>query len=94
MAANPSSHDQDGYCLDWFDAGAAVMEGQRDAHLYPPLDEREVQRQWLGGFGAAWAELDDGRDVEDALMDALGDRQALLTQLWAIGLGRVERSIH
>lgn len=82
------------HCLDWFDAGAAVLEGQRGDHLYPPLGDREAQRWWLGGFGGAWADMDDAPDLDDALIAALDGRPALLAELWAIGLGRMDRTVH
>lgn len=82
------------HCIDWFDAGAAVLAGQRDHHLYPPLDDRDAQRQWLGGFGGAWADMDDAPDLDDILIAALDGRPALLAQLWGIGLGRVVRTVH
>ena len=41
---------------DWFAIGERVCrEGLRDADSFPPLNDMEAQRAWLGGFGAAWA---------------------------------------
>ena len=86
---------------DWFDAGCKVSLGAREQGLFPPLGDREAQRFWLGGFGAAWAERglsDAGAEtercdqclsgsVEAALLRALDGRDALLLELWAIGQG-------
>jgi hypothetical protein len=82
--------------VDWFSAGWAVYFGAaRDATHYPPLNDMEAQRWWLGGFGAAWAEdIDDrglravlneegivGESVDEALARALAGRGELLRQL-------------
>ncbi len=45
------------------------------AGFFPPLGDRDAQRQWLGGFGAAWAsDLDDEESVDEALARALEGR--------------------
>jgi len=83
--------------IDWFEAGYRVLLGAREQGLFPPLGDREAQRFWLGGFGAAWAEQalsdadappgrgDLAESVEAALLHALDGRDALLLELWAIG---------
>jgi len=41
---------------EWFDAGTGVATGH--GGRFPPLDDAEAQRWWLGGFGTAcgpWA---------------------------------------
>ena len=46
----------------WFGAGYAVAKGGTDdPDFYPPLNDMEAQREWLGGFGAGWAECPDDR---------------------------------
>lgn len=82
----------------WFGAGYAVFKGgTQDPDFYPPLNDMEAQRQWLGGFGAAWAECPDeeaiesilygdgsgGETVGEALAEALEGREDLLRQLWS-----------
>jgi len=68
---------------DWFPIGERVYrEGRRDAESFPPLNDMEAQRWWLGGFGAAWAESSDGEEsVDEALARALEGRADLLRQL-------------
>jgi hypothetical protein len=68
---------------DWFAIGERVYrEGLRDADFFPPLNDMEAQRWWLGGFGAAWAESSDGEEsVDEALARALEGRVELLRQL-------------
>jgi len=62
--------------INWIDAGWAVYkEGVRDFRFFPPLGDREAQRAWLGGVGAAWAsDLDNRESVEDALARVLEGR--------------------
>jgi hypothetical protein len=69
--------------INWFDMGWAVYrEGVRDPEYFPPLGDRDAQRQWLGGFGAAWAtDLDDAGSVVNALARVLEGRGELLRQL-------------
>jgi hypothetical protein len=93
----------------WFGAGWAVFKGgTKDPDFYPPLNDMEAQRWWLGGFGAAWSEYPDdeamdsilysdgmgGESVDEALARALEGRGELLRQLWAHGSGRSSRMIH
>lgn len=93
----------------WFGAGYAVAKGDvRDPDFYPPLNDMEAQREWLGGFGAGWAECPDdaavasilywdvtgGESVHQALARALEGRPELLRQLWAHGEGRASRTVH
>jgi hypothetical protein len=36
--------------VDWFGAGWAVYKGDvRDSEFFPPLNDMEAQRWWLGG---------------------------------------------
>ena len=80
--------------MDWFDAGARVGASESGAAAYPPLDDMEVQRWWLGGFGAAWAERPDDGTLDAALTAALQGRAALLRQLRAHGAGRASQTRH
>jgi len=67
---------------DWFAIGERVYrEGLQDADSFPPLNDMEAQRWWLGGFGAAWACGPDERSVDEALVWALAGRAELLRQL-------------
>lgn len=90
---------------DWFDAGyAAFSDRPADPSRFPPLDDAEAQRQWRGGFGAAWVkcpaeegQADDwlgGESVEEALVRVLDGQEDLLRQLWAQGLGKIPRMTH
>ena len=80
---------------DWFEAGWAVYkDGVRDAHCFPPLGERQAQRWWLGGFGAAWAQGRDETPIELALAKVVGERAALLAELLRHGGARRARTIH
>ena len=79
--------------LDWFDAGeAAFCAGTINQQLLPPLDDPVAQRQWLGGFAAAWAACPEGRGgwcdeaLDVVLMRALADRGPLYRRLLAHGL--------
>jgi hypothetical protein len=91
--------DEDAQLDVWFDRGWDVYEGAREQHYYPPLNDMQAQRWWLGGFGAAWAvapfemppdKLVDSdalnlSNVEKALLVALEGRADLLRQLRAHG---------
>lgn len=85
---------------DWFGKGWAVYKRElRDDAWFPPLNDMEAQRWWLGGFGAAWAECPPeeavastlyadgmgGESVDQALARALEGRGELLRQLRAHG---------
>lgn len=93
----------------WFGAGWAVFKGGTDDDdFYPPLNDMEAQREWLGGFGAAWVECPDddaiksilhgdgmgGQSVDEALAQALEGRPELLRQLRAHGEGRASQTRH
>lgn len=93
----------------WFDVGyAAFRDGPSGPQCFPPLDDPEAQRHWLGGFGAAWVECPDeatlnairdgdwlgGESVEEALVRVLEGREELLGQLWAHGLGQMPPATH
>lgn len=89
--------------IDWFDAGYVVAKGDSDNPVYPPMNDMEAQRAWLGGFGAGWAEGPDeealgsnlaGNSVDEALTQALRERADLLHQLRAHGEGRASRAVH
>jgi hypothetical protein len=94
--------------IDWFEAGYTVGKGGSDDALYPPMDDMEAQRAWLGGFGAGWAEgpdkkapasnlADDGDasdSVDQALTHAMRERADLLRQLRTHGEGRTSRAVH
>lgn len=93
----------------WFGAGYAVAKGGTDDDdFYPPLNDMEAQREWLGGFGAGWAECPDdaalgsildgdgtgGESVGEALARALEGRPELMRQLRAHGEGRASQTRH
>lgn len=93
----------------WFGAGYAVFKGgTQDPDFYPPLNDMEAQRQWLGGFGAAWVECPDaeaidsilhgdgsgGESLEQALAEAMKGRETLLCQLRAHGTEHASHRIH
>jgi predicted RNase H-like HicB family nuclease len=95
----------------WFGAGYAVAKGgTAPDDYYPPLNDMQAQREWLGGFGAGWVECSDGdfdvmlstllgdgsvgESIDDALARALEGRADLLRQLRAHGEGRAPRTLH
>ena len=82
--------------IDWLDAGWTVYkEGIRDPEFFPPLGDRDAQRRWLGGFGAAWvSDLDDAGSVVDALARVLEGRGELLRQLRSHTSGERLRTLH
>ncbi len=85
--------------IDWFEAGwTAFKEDRRDPDVLPPLHDMEAQRQWLGGFGAAWAEAPDadenGESVGEALARVLVGKAELLRQLRTHASGRRSRTVH
>ncbi len=61
---------------------------------FPPLDDTEAQRWWLGGFGAAWALGRDERPVKVALAAALRGREALREHLDAQDVAGLKRAWH
>ncbi len=84
---------------DWFEVGRTVFkEDVRDPDSFPPLHDMEAQRQWLGGFGAAWAEApnDDGsgESVNEALVRALEGKEDLLPQLRSHASRAGSRTVH
>ena len=93
----------------WFGAAWAVFKGgTKDSDFYPPLNDMAAQREWLGGFGAGWAECPDeeaiesilhgdgrgGESVDQALARALKGRGELLMQLRAHHADRTNRTLH
>ena len=93
----------------WFGAGWAVFKGGvTDPDFFPPLDDIEAQREWLGGFGAAWVECPDdeavdsildgdgmgGEPVDVALARALEGRAELLAQLRLHHADEARRRLH
>jgi hypothetical protein len=94
--------------FDGFGAGWAIFKGTRAPDFFPPLNDEPAQREWLGGFGAAWAESpneaarasilhDDGmggESLEEALCRALEGRADLLFQLQDHGLDTMSRTAH
>ncbi len=92
--------------LGWFDVGWAVYKGDvNDVDYFPPLGDMEAQREWLGGFGAAWMEYPDaasmqsildgdgmgGESVRAALIKTLEGKPELLRQLMAHSNGNQTR---
>ena len=92
----------------WFGAGWAVFKGTTDPDFFPPLNDMEAQREWLGGFGAAWVEYPDeeaitsilhgdglgGESVDEALARKLAGRAELLAQLRLHHADRANRTLH
>ena len=93
----------------WFGAGWAVFKGgTKDTDYYPPLNDMEAQRAWLGGFGAAYAEYPDdeairstlhgdgtgGESLNSLLTKALEGRACLLEQLRAHHASRASHAVH
>lgn len=81
--------------IDWFDVGWAVYRNSlRDTDSFPPLNDMEAQRWWLGGFGATWAaDSDEGASADDALAQALDGRAELLRQLRSHREGWASRTV-
>ncbi|MCP4993508.1 MAG: hypothetical protein GY934_06955 [Gammaproteobacteria bacterium] len=90
----------------WFGAGWAVYKGDvKDIDFFPPLGDIQAQREWLGGFGAAWAEYPDevamksildgdgmgGESVRATLAKTLEGKTELLRQLLAHSNGNQTR---
>ena len=82
--------------VTWFDVGWAVFVGnERDSDSFPPLNDMEAQREWLGGFGSAWAsDLNNSESLDDALARALEGRGELLRQLRSHASERSSWSVH
>jgi hypothetical protein len=95
--------------IGWFGAGYAVAKGgTAPDDYYPPLNDMEAQREWLGGFGAGWVECPDeeaiesilfgdgsaGESIDGALARVLEGRADLLRQLRTHGEGRASRTLH
>lgn len=84
----------------WFEAGIAVFYGDKADERYPPLNDIEAQRWWLGGFGAAWAENPDddppaaGLPLTVALTQALEGREGLLRQIRSHTSGWTDPTLH
>jgi hypothetical protein len=81
--------------MDWFAIGWDVCKnGLRDAASFPPLNDMEAQRAWLGGFGAAWATgPEEAGSVDEALARALEGREELLRQLRSHRAGWGSRTV-
>jgi hypothetical protein len=55
----------------------------------------KAQREWLGGFGAAWAsDLDNKQSADDALALALQGKRELFRQLRSHKSGETIRTLH
>ena len=69
--------------IGWYAAGWAVLsKGVCEPEFFPPLNDIQAQREWLGGFGAAWvSDVDDGESVDEALVRVMKGREELLRQL-------------
>lgn len=82
--------------IGWYAAGWAVFARDvRDPEFFPPLNDIEAQREWLGGFGAAWVAHDDnGESVDEALERALTGKEELLRQLRSHRAGWGSREAH
>jgi hypothetical protein len=94
--------------LDWLDAGWAVFHGEQAPEYFPPLNDMEARRCWLGDFGTAWAEHPDpaavapllesdgngGEGVEEALVRALAEQEEPLARLRAFQSRRMSRTLH
>lgn len=93
----------------WYGAGWAVFKGGvTDPDFYPPLNDMEAQREWLGGFGAAWVDYPDdaaidsilagdgmgGESVDQALARAMEGHPELLRQLRSHRLDWGNRTLH
>jgi hypothetical protein len=69
--------------------------GVRDSSFFPPLNDIEAQREWLGGFGAAWvSDGGGGESVDAALARACEGREELLRQLRSHRAGWGSREVH
>ncbi len=90
----------------WYGAGWTVYKGDvKDPNFFPPLGDMEAQREWLGGFAAAWVEYPDeaamksilhgdgmgGAPVRSALAKTLEGKTELLRQLLAHSNGNQTR---
>jgi hypothetical protein len=95
--------------IDWFGAGYVVAKvGTAADDFYPPLNDLEAQREWLGGFIAGWVECPDdaaiasilfgdgngGESIDEALARAMEGRADLLRQLRGHGAGRASDTLH
>jgi hypothetical protein len=84
---SPYSSDTSDTLDTWFAAGIAVFQGSTDPADFPPLDDADAQRIWLGGFAAAWAECPPGagglcdEEVDVALALVLAGRDTLCEHL-------------
>jgi len=79
--------------VDWFAKGVEALEAIRAGRSmnseiendhFPPMNEIHAQRQWLGGFGSAWAELPgigETKSLDGFLVAALEGQELLLKQL-------------
>ncbi len=76
----------------WFGAGWAVYKGTKDQDFFPPLGDMEAQREWLGGFGAAWVEYPDEVAMKSILHgDGMGGESVRAALIKALeGKGKTE----
>lgn len=95
----------DGAVLGWFDVGIRFFEsGGHDPDQLPPLMDREAQRAWIAGFGAAWCEwpehsvdtFDDPRNgsIMEALAHTLSFHSHFLHTLLMIQKSRNSARLH
>jgi hypothetical protein len=82
--------------IGWYAAGWAVfMRDVRDPSFFPPLNDIEAQREWLGGFGAAWdSDGSDEESVDAALVRVMEGKDELLRQLRSHRAGWGSRELH
>ncbi len=78
----------------WFHSGSRVFQGERDADLYPPLNDVRAHMHWIVGFVLAWSSAPwcectssmtdpstSACSLEEALRHALDGRHELMQKL-------------
>lgn len=82
--------------IGWYAAGWAVFSrGVREPEFFPPLNDIEAQREWLGGFGAAWvSDADDEESVDESLVRVMEGKEEFLRQLRSHRAGWGSREVH